>query len=164
MEKLVVKDIKDDPIGVLFNEKVIDTILTSDIVLIPNKVYRDNDSVYWTFPEGTNQFYNYLINKSDNKLGSIDIAESDNISEFQKHHYLLELATIVVTALDPILINVISSFIYDFLSIRKKKPDEIEVKLEVIQKGKTKTVSFEYRGSAADFKSTMESIKNFVDE
>ncbi|CDR30518.1 hypothetical protein Aocu_04450 [Acholeplasma oculi] len=159
MDKLKISDVSSNPIDELVKENVIDSELTSNVVIIPDKTYSEKDSVVWTFPEGTEDFYDYL-NKHVHLLGAVDIAEG-NTGELQQHNDLLELATIVIsTPAISILINVVSSYIYDYLKIKKKPADKVDVKLKIVKKGKTKTTELEFNGTAEDFEKIMGSIND----
>lgn len=160
MDKLKVLNISINPIDELIEEKVIESKPTSSVVIIPDKT-RDNDNaVIWVFPEGTEDFYYYLKNHSKESLGDVDIAEG-NIGELQQHNDLLDLATILIsTPAISILINIISSYIYEYLTIKKKSANEIDVKLKIIKKGKTKITELEFEGTAEDFKKVMGSIND----
>lgn len=157
---LCVSKVNVDLLEELVNEKVIESIPVADVIIIPDKTLANDNSVQWMFPQGTESLFDFLKKSENHELGTVDIAEG-NTGELQQHHDLLELATIVIkTAAFNVVINLISSYIYDFLKIKRKHADEVDVKLKIVRKEKSTTTSIEYKGSVSDFKTVMDSVND----
>jgi len=155
-----ISEISSDLLEELVNAKVIEFIPTADVIFIPDKTFANDNSVQWMFPEGTESFFDFLKKSEHHDLGTVDIAEG-NTGELQQHHDLLELATIIITTPSfDVLVNLISNYIYDFLKIKRKHADEVDVKLKIVRKEKSTTTSIEFKGSAADFKMVMDSVND----
>jgi hypothetical protein len=162
-----ISETKEDVLVKLMNDDVIShkdelRLRSADILLLPHRVFIEVGEK-WVFPENTNDFYNYLDTKIDKVTTNLDIAEGKT-GEIQQHSLLIQLADLVVSSgAYPILINLVSSYVYDWLNKKNLKSRDIEVKVSITTKGKTRTKTIEYKGPAEAFSTTMIAI-NDLDE
>lgn len=129
-------------------------LLIANVLIIPYIKYL-NDASNNIFPVGTTELYQYLQQKSPSQV-KLDIATKDeNYIELAQHSDVVNLPTLIVTdAVYPILISLISMYIYDRL-----KPDKSIIKSEIIitdKKGTNKLIK--YDGPAKEYEVTLSKV------
>lgn len=140
-----------------------DAIQNSDIILLPFENYREKYEIL--YPENTREFFMYIKDKKIN----VEIPCSDEqYREIQLHCSNIELASMIFNvALLPIVINLISSFIYDILKNKGKEDKEktnVKFKLYSEDKKNKKTVEIEYDGPASEISKVMEEVDKIVNK
>ena len=127
-------------------------LLMANVLIIPTEKDSKNNNI---FPVGTTELYRYLQQKSSNPL-ILDIATKDeDYVELAQHSDLVNLPTIIVTgAILPIIIGLITNYIYD-----KLKYDNSTVISEIIiinERGDNKLIK--YNGPANEYENTISKI------
>ena len=127
-------------------------LLMANVLIIPNEKNSKNNNI---FPVGTTELYRYLQQKSSNTV-KLDIATKDeDYVELAQHSDLVNLPTIIVTgAILPIIIGLITNYIYD-----KLKSDNSTVISEIIiinERGDNKLIK--YNGPANEYENTISKI------
>lgn len=133
-------------------------IKKANVLLIPNENLRSDIGI--TFPETTNDFLEFLQDKSDDNFKP-DIAVSDNdFKKYIMHSDVIQIATIICTSIIlPFLINIISSYLYDLLKRSLKQDKELNVELLLyVQNGQDKSSKLHYIGPVSELKDTLNSV------
>lgn len=136
------------------------SIKNADVLLVPFEGYKDTNEPL--FPEDTDRFYQYL-KKSGQKA---ELCISDNHFEtLGLHSDLIEIATIVTNEfVVPVLLGLISSYLYDAVKSLFKKKNEVDsrIKLIVKKEKKNETVEVTFEGTVEEFGESIEKIKEEV--
>lgn len=124
----------------------------ANVLIIPYEKNSKNNNI---FPVGTTEMYRYLQQKSPSQV-KLDIATKDeDYVELAQHSDLVNLPAIIVTVVIlPIIIGLITNYIYDRL-----KPDNNIIKCEIIitdEVGNSKRIK--YNGPAKEYEETMSKI------
>lgn len=128
------------------------------VLLIPNEHL--NSNIGLTFPENTNDFLVFLQDRAD-KVFKPDIAVADkDFKKYIMHSAVVQLATIVCTAIVlPIVINLVSAYLYDLLKRDLKTDEELSAEITLyIQKGQGKSLKLHYKGPVSGLKDTLNSV------
>ncbi|ABK61353.1 hypothetical protein [Clostridium novyi] len=132
-------------------------IKRANVLLIPIEKFKDYNSP--VFPEGTQEFFEYIKEKSVGTKLVPDICISDNnYKELELHSSVINLCEIIVKqAVLSIITSMIGSYFYEKL---KQTKDTIRgtVKITVECDGESKKIQFE--GNIEDFERTVDSISN----
>lgn len=135
----------------------LDDIKKANLIIIPNENFRDEEYVW--FPETTDQFFDYIKEYSDeNVIADIAISD-DNFKKMELHSAVIDVATVIVkSSVYSIVINIISSFLYDLVKKYRRNAQETSAKIKIIteetETRKCKVITYE--GPASDVKQTLE--------
>ncbi|MCB5953253.1 hypothetical protein LI951_14350 [Enterococcus sp. BWT-B8] len=137
-------------------------INNSKLLLIPTRTVNEKE----LYPEGTGDFYRFLIDQDDSKeLLAEFIVDDENYGELELHSDIVYLATMVFSGVVlPIIINVVSDYITE---MRKRKNEEFDVEVSYIfeEDGGKTSKKITYKGKAENFDETMKSLKeNFEND
>jgi hypothetical protein len=117
----------------------------ADVLIVPVKDFREG--VPFAFHQDTPALYRFLVAE----LGGLKVeicANDEEYVEVSLHSQSFRLSSIVVTYVAaPLLINLVSSYIYDHL--KAKPTDAVEVSL-VIEDHECKMFKFAFKGEAKD--------------
>lgn len=144
-------------------QEYIEQIKEANVLLIPDNNRYGEKSVH--FPETTRELYHYFREKKTNGLIT-DIAISD--SEFQMlelHADFIVIATMIVTDLVfPVVLGLITNFIYDKLKKEHKNPEKVIAKFEIIVEDKknrsNKKISYE--GPSSEIQNVLEKANTIL--
>lgn len=166
------KKITIDEAGVSFDEiykkswfpnEIADEVKKANVLIIPTDY--NNDYADVVFPEMTSDFLSY-IRQIENGEVVCDIAISDdNFRRTEKHSALIEMAPVIVSSgIVPIVINMISSYLYDLVSRYRRTPEDTSAKVKIFAEETKikKTVKIEYEGPVCEVKDVMEEAFNSV--
>ena len=140
-------------------------IKKANVLLIPNEHLKSDIGI--TFPETTNDFLDFLQDKADESFKP-DIAVSD--SDFKKyimHSAEIQFATIICKEFVlPIIIGLITAFLYDRLKQSLKRAEELTAEITIyVQNGQNKSLKLHYKGPISDFENTLNNAAvSFFDE
>ena len=145
-----------------FPHDVFDEVKKANVLIVPTDYNTDDMNV--VFPETTPDFLDYLRQtSSENVICDIAISD-DNFRRMEKHSALIELATVLVdVTIVPIVINMISSYLYDLVSRYRRTPKDTSAKIKILaEETETKrTVEIKYEGPVNEAKEVMETaLKN----
>ena len=146
--------------------KEISEVKSANVLLIPDENLRENLGI--TFPETTLEFFEYLKeNSDDNFVPDIAVTDED-FKKFNMHSDLVYLASVVCTAVVlPIVINLVSSFLYDLANKFLKKEEELSADINIyVQDDKNgKSLKFHYKGPVKGIKKVLNegALKSFKD-
>ncbi len=133
-------------------------IKKANVLILPSENFRQGYP--YLFPEYTSQFFSYLKENASEGL-DIDICISDDdFKPLEMHSELINLPEIIVGWVAvPLLINLISSFLYDYIQRRKNAKNETKAKIKItVEEAKSKKVkTIEYEGDASQFSDAMNS-------
>ena len=139
-------------------KEYIDDIKNANVLIIPNEKFKEEDTL--VFAENTRELFDFLKENS-NKLIT-DIAISDDDFQFvELHSAVIEIATIIVqSCVFSILINVLSSFIYDQVKKCHRNREDTSVHVEIIveEKKRKKTKKIKYKGPVSGIKDSLDEI------
>ncbi|MDY0387186.1 MAG: hypothetical protein RBT65_08675 [Methanolobus sp.] len=137
-----------------------DEIALANILVAPYDIPIDTDDKFKfanknIFPVSTSELFRYLKQKAPEEI-KLDIATKDeDYLELAQHSDLVNLPTIIVsTIVSPIVVGLITNYIYDSLKVEKTT-----IKSEIIvsdSNGNNK--SFKYEGPADQYELTMSKI------
>lgn len=138
-------------------KEYLEDIKKANLLIIPNEGFRDADDVL--FPETTLEFFDFIRDTSGEEVVA-DIAISDeNFQRIELHSAAIELATIIVdSAIFAIVINIVSSFLYDLIKKYHRTSEETSAKVKIITK-ETKTKKSKmitYEGPVSGVKDALE--------
>jgi hypothetical protein len=118
----------------------------ADVLIVPVRDFREG--VPFAFHQDTPALFRFLTSE----LGDLKVeicSGDDEYVEVSLHSKSLRLSGIVVTyVVAPLLINLLSSYLYDQLKAQPK--DAVEVAL-VVEDHECKTFKFSFKGEAKDF-------------
>jgi hypothetical protein len=128
----------------------------ASILIIPHRMkYEGKTSI---FPVGTVELYHHLLENSPENV-MINIAtRDDEYLELAQHSALIELATIIAyTSVTTILLNLISSYIYDAI---RQEGSRVKSEIIIVNRDGSST-SIKYNGPAKEYYNTLsEVLKN----
>ena len=103
----------------------LDDIKKANLLIIPNENFRDEGDVL--FPETTREFFDFIREfPNDEIIADIAISDED-FKRIELHSAVIEVAPIIVqTIVLPIVLNIISSFLYDLVKKYRRKPEDTE--------------------------------------
>jgi hypothetical protein len=122
-------------------------VRSADALIVPEKDFRQG--VPYVFHQDTTTLYQYL-KKSVNGQFLIEVCADDHeFVEISLHSASFRISTIVVTfAVAPLLVNLLSSYLYDYM--KAKPTDSVEASL-VIEDHECRAFKFNFKGEAKDF-------------
>lgn len=124
----------------------------ANVLIIPYEKDSKNNNI---FPVGTIEMYRYLQQKSPSQVKPDIATKDEDYVELAQHSDLVNLPTIIVTVVIlPIIIGLITNYIYDRL-----KPDNSIVNCEIVitdEVGDSKLIK--YNGPAKEYEETMSKI------
>ena len=148
-----------------FPNEVAEEVKKANFLIIPSDFTSNGMGV--VFPETTTEFFDYIRQQSNEEI-RCDIAISDdNYRKIEKHSALIEVATVIVSsAILPIALNLISSFLYDLVSHYKRPPEKTSAKVTVFAEETKikKTVKIEYEGPVSGITSLEKSIEHIFEK
>lgn len=133
----------------------LEEIKRANLLLIPTENFREHRGVF--FPEITEEFF-YYIKETKTEDVRVDIACSDEeLEKLELHSACIIIPSIVVSGIIlPIIINIISSFLYDKAKSHNRKPEELSAEINiVVQEGKISR-QITYKGPVDGIKDTLE--------
>ena len=132
-----------------------EAIKEADCLIIPYENIRPN--VEYSYSEYAEELLEYIREKQEI---IIDIAATDDVYEpLEMHSMLLELGKFLVMDTSfSILLNLVSSFIYDKLKQFHTKDAEVHVEY-IVQKTDGSSKSINYTGPASEFDTIRESVQ-----
>lgn len=139
---------------------MIDTIKSSDILLMPYKDFREGYVAL--FPEETMKFFEYVKEECENKNLNADICISDeDYKEIELHSEVINISGILVQSWAlPIITGIISSYLFKKLEQFNRKGVSTNVNITIEKNGESKTVHYE--GSIENFEDAMKSINENI--
>jgi len=124
----------------------------ADVVILPATGHCGYSEYYLT--EYTIDLYDYLKEKDVNVEVLLD---DDNYHELELHADLLTISTMIVAyAVWPLVLNLISSYLYD--KIRRERRTELNIDIKIMVKDSVgEERSIHYKGPADKYNETMQS-------
>lgn len=123
-----------------------DALQAADVLIVPLKDFRQGVPV--AFHQDTPALFRYLASELGDLKVEICSSEEEYV-EVSLHSKSFRLSGMVVTyVVAPLLINLLSSYIYDHLKAQPK--DSVEVGL-IVEDHECKAFKFEFKGEAKDF-------------
>lgn len=141
-------------------KKYIKDIKAANVLLIPEFDVRGQGKPL--FPEGTTDLYRYLKAQSEIRT-EICIDDSD-YQQLELHSAIINIATIIVKDFVlPIVVSLISSYLYDKLKAYNKKDDEQGANVHIIvEMEDEKSLKIDYQGNIKNFEPTMKTVENDI--
>ena len=126
-------------------------VLGADIALVPTTM-RENEAGL-LFPENTYQLFQYLqSNAAGNRIEIC--AEDEQYRELELHFNEIHLVEIICTLFAaPLVINLLSSYLYD--RIKQSDKTGLKVKAKLTVRTPEKALTFKYDGPAQTFQEVM---------
>lgn len=142
-------------------QEYINDIKNANVLMVPDENFKDIKGYF--FPEYTDDLLSYLQDKcEDNLLVDICIAD-DNYQKLELHADVINIPMLITQwVVYPILINMISSYLYDKIKKNNRSAKEINANVDIVveKQGKSKKVS--YKGSIENFESAMKTIDDSI--
>ena len=126
----------------------------SDILVLPRKF---TDEKYY-YAQETIDFVKFCREQDDKHL--IDILDNEDVMVRSLHSADIWLPVIWISEsiLLPLVIGLITSYIYDKIKGRGKEPTTVDVTIQINDKKKGINKSIHYNGDATTFKDTFDKI------
>lgn len=135
-------------------------VSAAEVLIVPLKDFREG--VAFAFHQDTASFARYLAKNLAGKAKIEVLADDDEYVEIALHGASLRFSTLVVSAvIAPVLINLLSSYIYD--ELKAKPSDTVEMSL-VIESHDCRSVHVGFKGDAKDFISAADKIRQIARE
>lgn len=109
------------------------------------------------FPETTKEMFSFLKEHEERNY-KIEIVSSDeNFKEIELHDAIFYIASLLIEAASAIVLNLLSSYIFNKIKSSGKDPNNVGVKVNVFyQKTKDKkTTKIKYQGPASEMHDTI---------
>ncbi len=135
-------------------------INNTDVLLLPYERFREGYEIL--FSEQAKEILRFLENSNQIK---VDVPCSDeDFKEIELHDAVFDLGIFLLTsAVLPVFLNLISSYLYDKIKKRGKDAKAVETKIEInVEKDKNKTIKFKYKGSAKGFVDSLKEIEKIT--
>ncbi|EJO3864428.1 hypothetical protein ACN930_004677 [Vibrio parahaemolyticus] len=134
-----------------------ETVENSSILFLPVKNFRGE--VDFAFPQGTLDLYNYL-KKEIEGTGTVEICiDDERYSEIALYSREIRFGKIIVSVVfAPLIVGLLTNYMYDQLSV--KAEDKITIAISV--ESECQNYEVHYDGTAEDFGTINESIKNIL--
>jgi hypothetical protein len=131
----------------------------ADILLLPEEKFRDQDGPF--FPGGTEEFLQFLQEKTPSDI-KVDIyIADDNYREVTLHHDVLWLGGLLVTGVVfPIMANLIAGYIKERLGVKRTKTAlvQMHIAIEMKEKDSVRTIALDYNGPASEIDTTLKRV------
>ena len=122
-------------------------VSSADALIVPEKDFRQG--VPYVFHQDTTTLYQYLKRNVSGQFSIEVCADDHEFIEISLHSASFRISTIVVTfAVAPLLVNLLSSYLYDYM--KAKPTDNVEASL-VIEDHECRAFKFNFKGEAKDF-------------
>lgn len=134
------------------------SIKNASVLLLPYENFRGEGKN--VFSENTLELFDYFVRESKKDNINIEICASDETFEMiELHSEIINIALIFCSsAVLPLVINILSNFIYDKLKNKNRVDVDANIELIVEKNGKSKKI--QYKGKAVDFNAAFETIKD----
>ena len=156
MNNIVVSDFKENVIDCFVSTNggrdVKNKIDTLDFLILPFK-YLNNEYV---FQHEAIDFLKYC--KEEHQEVNIDFLPNDigKTVEFRSFDIWLPIIQVVNPVMLPVLVNVVSNYIWE--QLKGREHEEVKVEFKVLVKNGDKAKEIHYKGDAKTFKETFEKI------
>jgi hypothetical protein len=119
----------------------------ADVLLVPERSARPGVAFY--FHQDTAALFQYLQEGVDGQVVVELCASKDEYVEVALHSSILRIGKIVLTtAAVPVVMNLLSNYVYDEL---KAKPSDVVEASVVVEDHECKAFKFTFKGAAKDF-------------
>ena len=143
-------------------EEISDSVKQANILLIPHERFRAEHD--YLFPEITLEFFSYLqANLPDGIKADIGVSDSQ-FKAIELHSSVINIPNLLVeTFALGLVVNLLSSWLYDILKSKHKRDKDFGVKVQIIAEDRTsnKTTTITYEGEAAQ---CGEALKDIVEK
>lgn len=137
-------------------------VLEAGVIIYPQIGFREDNKPL--FPQGTAEIFHYLQSKLDPKTVVEICIEDVDFKELVLHADLKRLGKfIVANVVLAAFINVMSNYIYDYIT-SKSKNTNISISIMVVKTNGIVHKKINYEGSAQDFAKIAEQIKRLSEE
>lgn len=136
----------------------------ANLLLLPYSNYRG--SVEYGFTEYAEEFLRYAIENSPDVVKADIAIDDDDYRIIQLHSLTLDIGKVIIEeAILPIVIGLITNYIYDRIKKWHKKPQEITMKVTIVsQDSGNKSTLISYEGSAEGFDKTIKAVGKLSDK
>lgn len=132
----------------------------ADVVFLPKVNFRDGLS--FCYPEDTGKIYNFVKEKLSDTNISVELAVSDDeYHEIELHDYWIYLPDLYIQnqVFLPIIINIISNWIYDKFIKGHAAAQKPMVKFSAIVENKGSNKKIKFEGDSESFSELMDKVK-----
>jgi len=136
--------------------QILKKIRQADILILPYENFRGRTE--YLFPEDTYAFFDYLSEQLKETGLVIEICSTDEeYKELELHADVINIADIILNyTILPLVINLVSNYLYDKLKKYNRKNINTNINLTVEKNGRSKKIHYE--GSIENFVEVMKSI------
>lgn len=135
-------------------------VSAAEVLIVPFKDFREG--VPFAFHQDTPSFARYLAKNLAGQAKIEVLADDEEYIEIALHGASIRLSTIVVSAvIAPVMINLLSSYIYD--ELKAKPGDTVEMSL-VIEDNHCRAMHVGFKGDAKDFVSAADRVRQIARE
>ncbi|MBD8625950.1 hypothetical protein IFT64_03265 [Oxalobacteraceae sp. CFBP 8753] len=135
-------------------------VSSADLLIVPLKDFREG--IPFAFHQDTASLARFLAKKMAGQAKVEVLADDEEYLELALHGASFRFCTIFVSvALAPLLINLLSSYIYD--ELKAKPSDTIEMSV-VIEDHQCRSMHIGFKGDAKDFNSVVDKVSELSHE
>jgi hypothetical protein len=142
----------------VFTEETKNRVKGAQVILLPD--FNVKEGVERAFQPDTINFYKYTLAKKDSEI-KLELFENKGEEKFLVlHSYDVWIPTIAIlnSVLLPLVVNLVSSYVYDRMRSRPKEEPTVHFQLIVSDEDSGRSKQLYYKGPAKDFNSSFEKI------
>lgn len=142
------------------DEELQNQLRKADVLFLPKVNFRDN--LPFCYPESTGEIYKFVKKELSNSNICIELAVSDDeYQEIELHDWWIYLPDLYIQnqLIFPIVINIISNWIYDRFIKGHATPQNPMVKFSAIVKNKDGNKKIDFEGDSESFSKLMDKVK-----
>lgn len=125
----------------------LDAVTSADALIVPEKDFREG--VPFVFHQDTTVFFQYLETNLKGQFSIELLADDDEYIEVSLHSSSFRFNKIIVSHIAaPIILGLMTNYIYDYL--KAKPTDRVEASI-VLENHECKSFKFDFNGEAKDF-------------
>jgi hypothetical protein len=125
----------------------LERVSAADVLIVPLKDFREG--VPFVFHQDTAGLFHFLANSLDGQATIEVVADDDEYMELALHSASHRFSTIIVNyVLAPLVINLLSNYLYD--TVKAKPGDSVELNI-VIEDHECRSMRVGFKGEAKDF-------------
>lgn len=142
-------------------EEYLEEIKKANVLFIPDENIRDVKK--YLFSEYTSELLEAFRDaESENMKVDICIAD-DNYNRLELHADVINITTMIVELVVlPIVINVVSAFLYDRVNKANKAPKDLNANVNIIVENNKRSKKISYSGSIENFDKAMKTIDETI--
>lgn len=164
MEEIIIEDTNETKNDFICRDGIDDALqselVKSDILILPKRNFREE--VPFCFPERTGEIFGFLKTELAKTGNTIDLAVSDDeYKEIELHDFWVYLPDLYIQnqIFLPLMINLLSNWVYDKFTKNPTMKEEPKVKFSTTVATAKGNKKIKFEGNNKSFKHLMDKIK-----